>query len=270
MKNRLAQLSFSTQAEIDYWKSIYDREDFLGNCYKQRMNQAISWLDTAGLSRNSIIVDVGCGAGILLQQIARRGYRTIGTDYSRAMIREARSICDMELRPRVQFVQGDVERLPFADSSLDFIICLGVVTYLRSEVKALSELSRVLIPNGTLILSVVNKAHLPHYLDLPRFAKLRVQKALGMKTIYTRRKANSNTQSTVRSYFIPEIIKSLQHQGFEVEDYRTVPLGLLTFLGFAIPPVKINAKITALLAQPKSIPVIRSFGGMCIFRALKS
>ena len=33
---------FTDQTEIDYWESVYDRQDFNGICYRERINQALS------------------------------------------------------------------------------------------------------------------------------------------------------------------------------------------------------------------------------------
>lgn len=259
MERQPSSQMFSAAADVEHWKAIYDRQDFLGDCYRQRMNQTLSWLDMAGMPGDAIVLDAGCGAGIVPQRIVERGYRVLGMDTSRAMIEEAHRVHDIELRPMSRFVQGDVECLPFAESSFSAVVCLGVVTYLRSAERALSELARVLEPKGTLILSVVNKAHLMHYLDLPEFVKLRLRKALGVNI--------PGARPTVRSYSVSEIMKSLRRHGFTVEDYAAVPLGLATFSGRAIPPVRLNARVTGLVARTRSIPLIGSLGGMCMFRA---
>ncbi len=91
-------LLFSEPTEVDYWESVYARQDFLGFCYRQRMNQALSWLDAADLSQNSTILDAGCGAGIVTREVAERGYQVIGMDYSCGMIEKADSICNTKGR----------------------------------------------------------------------------------------------------------------------------------------------------------------------------
>jgi ubiquinone/menaquinone biosynthesis C-methylase UbiE len=206
-----------------------------------------------------MVLDAGCGAGVTLQRIAERGHRVVGMDISRAMLDEVSGLREVELRPMVHVVQGDVECLPFAESSFSAAVCLGVVTYLTSAERAVSELARVLEPEGTLILSVVNKAHLMHYLDVPEFLKLRLRNALGVNI--------PGSRPTVRSYSVPEIMRSLRHHGFRVEDYAAIPLGLAKVSGRAIPPVQLNARIAGIVARTRSIPLIGSLGGMCMFRA---
>jgi len=181
---RYFQPLLSEQPEIDYWESVYARQDFIGDCYRRRMSQALSWLDAAKLSKGSIILDAGCGAGIATQEIAERGYQVCGMDRSSGMVERAHGICKTKEKLNVQFLQGDIQCLPFRDLSLSSIVCLGVITYLRSEDKALREFSRVLKPHGTLILSIVNRAHLRDFVDLPQSVRRRLQKALSCRSAF--------------------------------------------------------------------------------------
>lgn len=277
---------FSDQLEVERWESVYSRQDFRGFCYRARMNQTLSWLDASNLSRNSMILDAGCGAGIVTRGLAKRGHIVIGTDHSYDMLEKATSVCNTDRDLRVKFSQVDVESLPFKDVSFDMIVCLGVVTYLESEERALHEFSRLLRPGGVLILSSLNKAHLVNYLDLPvlvrdvldRLEKLgrnTVKSILGTRiaskiAIWRRRKGTEIKNSTpvYRRYFTPKLKASLELQGFSVLEYTTVPLGLLTFSGRTIPPERMNMKLTMFLAR-LNVPLLGPLGGMCIFRARK-
>ncbi len=234
------------------------------------MNKALSWLDSSNLSVDSIVLDAGCGAGIFAREAAKREYRVVGMDFSRGMVEKAACICYAESRRSVQLLQGDVQRLPFKNSSLDLIVSLGVIGYFGSEEKALSEFSRVLKPCGTLIVSIVNRAHLVHYLDLPRFVGNRLRKALSPIGASRSKKWGKYSTSAARSYFITSFRKSLEKQGLAVLEYTTIPLGMLTLFDRDIPPRRLNTKITMLLEKPSNIPLIGSLGGVCIFRATKT
>jgi ubiquinone biosynthesis O-methyltransferase len=278
--------SFSDQIEVERWESVYSRQDFRGFCYRARMNQTLSWLDASNLSRNSMILDAGCGAGIVTREVAKRGHQVIGVDYSYDMIEKANSICNTDGNLRVKFSQVDVESLPFKDSSFDTIVCLGVITYLECVEKTLREFSRILRPGGVLILSSLNKAHLVVYLDLPilvgdilntlvKFGRITLKKILGTRIasrIATWRKRTEIKEAppVYRRYFTPKLKTLLELQGFSVLEYTTVPLGLLTFFGRTIPPQDINMKMTMFLERFVDVPLIGPLGGVCIFRVRKS
>ena len=90
-------------------------------------------------------LDVGCGAGASTAALAAHAERTTGLDPATAMIERARAVT-----PRVRFVVGEAERLPFTDSSFDLIAAAGSINY--SNVPSfLAEAARVLTRRGALV-----------------------------------------------------------------------------------------------------------------------
>ncbi len=93
--------------------------------------------------------------------------RVVGMDFSYGMVQGAKNGHNAKDNYNVAFLVGDIETLPVRDASVDVVVSLGVVAYLSSEEKALREFARILKPGGVLIISIVNKARLVNYLDLP-------------------------------------------------------------------------------------------------------
>lgn len=93
------------------------------------------------------IVDVGCGEGITLGKIIERfpDKDVRGLDSNPKNI----SICKSYNLP---VIQGNVNELPFDDKSVDTCVFMEVIEHLEHPDKALKELSRVLRPNGRLII----------------------------------------------------------------------------------------------------------------------
>ena len=261
---------FSNQVNIDYWKSVYNRKDLLGVSYRRRMYQALSWLDNTNLSKNSRILDVGCGAGMMAKEIANKGYEISGIDYSYNMIRKAKAVCNVNTKFGMNFLQGNIESLPFRDSAFDVVLCLGVITYLKSEQKALQEMSRILKPGGTMILSILNKFSLGKCLDISVFVKRKLQRIAANRIVSWKKIAEiEENHFTLKSYFMPSLRNSLRIAGFKELDCMTVQYGPLTFFGRKIFPEGININITTFLEKFSNIPVIRSLGNMCLFRLRK-
>jgi SAM-dependent methyltransferase len=104
------------------------------------------------------VLDVATGTGLAAAAAARRGAQVVGVDVAEAMVEQARS-----LHPEVEFLQGDVYALPFADGGFDAVLCnFGLLHFGRPE-DAAGELARVLAPGGALALTVW---------DLPERARL--------------------------------------------------------------------------------------------------
>lgn len=252
------QETFSDHDKIQYWDDLYDRQDFLGETFRQRMNTTLAWLDSQHLPSGAVVLDVGCGAGRPAYEAMKRGYCMLGMDYSFGMLQKANSVLNSNGYQRTPLCQGDIESLPYKDASVDAIICLGVIGYLQSDEKALRELARVLKPGGVLVLSVINKARMTRLLDVPALFKSRLKKAV---------KGPSHKQ--FRTYIIPKLSRAMAAAGFQVRGYSTVPYEPITLFGREIFPLAFGNRVTWFFEKFPHIPFIGSVGGMCIFKAEK-
>jgi SAM-dependent methyltransferase len=99
------------------------------------------------------VLDLGSGAGtdslIAAQMVGSEGHVT-GIDMTPQMLAKARAAAaEMGLR-NVEFVEGEAERLPFADASFDVVISNGVIDLIPDKDAVFAELYRVLVPDGRL------------------------------------------------------------------------------------------------------------------------
>jgi SAM-dependent methyltransferase len=94
------------------------------------------------------VLDVGCGPGTITAGLAARVApgRVIGVDREPDVIAEARGACGAT----VEFQAADVYRLPFANRSFDVVHAHQVLQHLADPVGALTEMGRVLRPDGRL------------------------------------------------------------------------------------------------------------------------
>ena len=96
------------------------------------------------------VLDLGCGAGtdsfVAAQMVGQSG-RVTGIDMTPEMLAKARASA-AEMGANVEFVEGEVERLPFADESFDVVISNGVIDLVPDKDAVFGEISRVLAPGG--------------------------------------------------------------------------------------------------------------------------
>lgn len=100
------------------------------------------------------ILDAGCGDGHFSRQLARRGARVTGVDYSARLIEIARS--EEERRPRgIRYEVGDVTRRGgLGRGRFDVVLGCQVLMALPDYPAALREMARALHPAGRLVVTI--------------------------------------------------------------------------------------------------------------------
>ena len=105
------------------------------------------------LARGERVLDVGSGAGtdslVAAQMVGPQGHVT-GIDMTPEMLAKARAAAAEMRAANVEFVEGEVERLPFPDEAFDVVISNGVIDLIPDKDAVFGELFRVLVPGGRL------------------------------------------------------------------------------------------------------------------------
>jgi len=99
------------------------------------------------------VLDVGCGTGLLLRDLARRlsGASSLaGVDAATGMVEQARAKAS---DPRLSFEQGTAERLPFPDGAFDLVISTTSFDHWTDQRAGLAECHRVLATHGLFVLT---------------------------------------------------------------------------------------------------------------------
>jgi SAM-dependent methyltransferase len=113
--------------------------------------RVLAALRAAGV-RRGLVLDLGCGAGVLSEVLVRRGHEVVGVDVSPAMLATARRRV-----PRARFVRGSIDRV--ALPPCDAAVAIGeVLNYLPTEAALARTLRRVraaLRPGGVLVLDAL-------------------------------------------------------------------------------------------------------------------
>jgi len=128
----------------------YDRAGaVLGFGQDARWRRAL--VDTVGASEQERVLDVATGTGLVAQGLVRRyGCTVVGLDQSPEMLGAARARLgrDPRLAERVSLLEGEAERLPFADGEFDHLTFTYLLRYVDDPVATLAELARVVRPGG--------------------------------------------------------------------------------------------------------------------------
>ena len=113
-------------------------------------------VDVAGLQINEWVIDVGCGTGAAARYAAEaigNSGRVLGLDVNVSMLEVARSLPAVQGAP-IEWREATATQLPLDDQSVDVVLCAQTVQFLPEKALSLSEMQRVVKPNGRVALSL--------------------------------------------------------------------------------------------------------------------
>jgi ubiquinone/menaquinone biosynthesis C-methylase UbiE len=148
----------AAQRHFEKWALSYDRswlnEFVFFPSIRACQEEIMRWQLARGV-RAYRMLDVGCGTGTLLTLAARdpNAQLLVGLDYTQEMVRRAaRKFADSDFAGKLQAINGDAERLPFADGAFDVITCCNSFHHYPRQDAAVREFARALRPGGLLVL----------------------------------------------------------------------------------------------------------------------
>jgi SAM-dependent methyltransferase len=110
-------------------------------------------IDRLAIAPGHKVVEVGCGCGVILRELARRtggANPLIGVDQNAYLMREARALATREgLGERIELRPGSAEALPLPDGFADAVLCCTVAEE-GDAARMLAELVRIAKPGGRL------------------------------------------------------------------------------------------------------------------------
>ncbi len=120
-----------------------------------------------GQVRGLRVLEVACGRGGFVQEMARAGARVTGCDFSMAALQVGRSkLQPMNGKIRAALIQGDAQRLPFASDSFDMVVSCETIEHVPDADAAMREMWRVARTGARLFLTTPNYANLMGLYDL--------------------------------------------------------------------------------------------------------
>lgn len=132
--------------------------------------KALENVDVAG----RIVLDVGCGSGLFIQQVTDKASMVVGVDISLKLLHKAKS----QAKPfqNAFILQADADHLPFSDGFFERIYAFTMLQNMPKPSRTLQELKKVAKKEGRVVVTGLKKAiPLEKFMDLLETSGLEVK-----------------------------------------------------------------------------------------------
>ncbi|WP_311223873.1 MULTISPECIES: bifunctional 2-polyprenyl-6-hydroxyphenol methylase/3-demethylubiquinol 3-O-methyltransferase UbiG [unclassified Acidovorax] len=118
----------------------------------------LEWIDHLAPLTDQIVLDVGCGGGILADSMARRGAHVTGVDLASKALRVAQLHALETQTPRVQYREVSVETLAAErPGSFDVVTCMEMLEHVPDPESVVKACAQLVKPGGWVFFSTINR-----------------------------------------------------------------------------------------------------------------
>jgi ubiquinone/menaquinone biosynthesis C-methylase UbiE len=144
----------------DQKRKITRRYDLTAQLYDVRYaeEQELKYrtaLESLSVARNSKVLDVGCGTGLLFSHVGAETQTVVGIDISGKLLLQAKKRARNFLN--VHLVQADADHMPFKDNYFSVVFAFTVLQNLPDPLETLKEVKRITERDAPIVVTGLKK-----------------------------------------------------------------------------------------------------------------
>ncbi len=219
------------QAVKEMFGGIARRYDFLNHFLSLNIDKRWRRIVSAKLldildCQDAILLDVACGTGDLSFELQSKAKaKVIGTDFCHPMLAEAKKK-DEAAGSQIPFVEGDAMNLSFADESFDAVTIAFGLRNLSNFRDGLTELRRILKPDGRLIVLEFSSPVVPGFRQIFNFYFNRVLPRIGGAVSGSRGAYEYLPNSVSKFPDQKKLVHLMEEVGFAEVEYQNLTGGI--------------------------------------------
>ena len=182
--------------------------------------------------KNSNILDIGCGGGILAEELTDKGAKVTGLDASKKTIQIAKSHAK-EQNHSINYLNISLEdHIKNIDHKYDAIVCFELIEHVPDQLKLIQDISSICKQGGKVFLSTINRNIVSF-----AFAKIMAEYILNI--------VPEGTHQYKKFIKPSELAKMLELASLDIDDIRGVKLNPIDYSFTFSSMTKINYFMTS-------------------------
>ncbi|PJE68830.1 hypothetical protein COU96_02895 [Candidatus Shapirobacteria bacterium CG10_big_fil_rev_8_21_14_0_10_38_14] len=158
----MPKISPDTKITLDKWERIYrkslndqsyelEKQEYDRKYLKDTLEQIFADYQP---QRDDVYLEIGCGPMFLGQELAKRGLKVIGIDFSLSALIIAQKMFKKSKIKNYLLIRSDIQNIPLQNDTVDLIYGGGVIEHFKETDLVVSEMHRILKKGGVCINSV--------------------------------------------------------------------------------------------------------------------
>jgi len=140
-----------TMLHYDQSAKVYDTQ-----YYEEQEAKIKTALTDITLEKENMVLDIGCGTGLLFPHIAERVKLIVGLDISATLLKEAKKRA--KEYSDIALIRADADSMPFPNETFDTAFALTLLQNTPNPLQTMNEMKRVTKQNAKIIATGLKKA----------------------------------------------------------------------------------------------------------------
>ncbi len=146
--------------EWDKKRDVMQRYDLTAHIYDMRYAEEQTAKIEAAMKKintekNSSILDIGCGTGLLFDYVANKSKTVVGLDISRKILLQARK--NAKKFPNVHLIWADADNVPLRKGAFNHVFAVTLIQNMPNPDKTLNEIKRIAKEDAVMVVTGLKK-----------------------------------------------------------------------------------------------------------------
>jgi ubiquinone/menaquinone biosynthesis C-methylase UbiE len=147
-------------SQWDKKRDVMQRYDSTAHLYdmqyaEEQTAKVEAAMKSVNLEKHNLVLDAGCGTGLLFGCVANKAKTIVGLDVSRKILFQAKE--QAKNFPNMHLIWADADNMPLKENVFDYAFAVTLIQNMPNPLKTLSEVKRVTKENAVVVVTGLKK-----------------------------------------------------------------------------------------------------------------